>query len=169
MALSASISKRKINMAISLHRNQVSPPPASSILHDWRKRSVLPKSRLFFMFAIGIVGHAFAQPVGDIIRGKEYFETICIACHEVNTIKVGPFLGGVVGRPAGSVRGFDYSEGLKNSKLVWNAETINRWLSGPNMLVPGNKMGFSVADAQARANVIAYLSTLKAPVGALVP
>jgi cytochrome c len=45
--------------------------------------------------------------------------------------------------------------------LVWDAPTLDRWLTNPSALVPGTKMFFKIDDAQQRADLIAYLATLK--------
>jgi cytochrome c len=69
----------------------------------------------------------------------------------------GPRLAGVYGRKAGSVVGFDYSAGLKNSGMTWNEATLERWLSDPDMVVPDTKMDLEVPKAQDRLDLIAYL------------
>jgi cytochrome c len=68
----------------------------------------------------------------------------------------GPRLAGVYGRKAGSVAGFSYSAGLKNSGITWNDATLEKWLSDPDSMVPDNQMGFRVPKAQERSDLIAY-------------
>jgi cytochrome c len=104
-------------------------------------------------------GMAVAQdkPAGDAGRGRSVFEKRCITCH-VNS-DMGPKYRGLFGRKAGTVAGFDYSKALQESGIVWNEELIDRWLTNPDKLVPGNLMGFRVRDAQERADIIAYLKT----------
>ena len=53
------------------------------------------------------------------------------------------------------------SPALKASGLVWDAATLDRWLTGPPELVPGTKMYFSLSDPQKRADIIAYLQLQK--------
>ena len=65
-------------------------------------------------------------------------------------------LAGVYGRKAGSVPGFDYSQGLKNSGLTWNDATLEKWLSGPDSVIPDAKMDFYVPKAGERRDLIAY-------------
>jgi cytochrome c len=75
---------------------------------------------------------------------------------------VGPSLVGVYGRKAASLPGYDYSAALKASGLVWNAANLDAWLTDPSKLVPGTKMAFTgIATPDLRADVIAYLATLK--------
>jgi cytochrome c len=97
----------------------------------------------------------------DAARGKQLYETRCIACHSVDENRVGPAHKGVFGRKAGSVKGYDYSPALRKSKVVWNARTLNKWLANPERLVPGQKMGFTVPDAKDRADLIEYLKSVK--------
>lgn len=98
---------------------------------------------------------------GDAVRGQQVYEMRCGGCHSVETDRVGPRHAGLLGRRAGAVPGFAYSPALASSKLVWNSSTLDRWLSNPEALVPGQRMGYSLSDAAQRADVIAYLSTLK--------
>ncbi len=97
----------------------------------------------------------------DLKKGKTLFLQ-CRACHsltpESEPGKIGPTLYGVVGRPAGSVEGFDYSDAVKNSGKVWTPEEIDHWLEKPSEYLPGNKMVFiGIKKPQDRANVIAYI------------
>ena len=108
-----------------------------------------------------LAGSASAQAAGDAGRGAAVYEAQCGACHAVAADRVGPRHAGVVGRRAGSVPGFAYSAALKASGIVWNAGTLDRWLADPEALVPGQAMGYSLADPALRADVIAYLATLK--------
>jgi cytochrome c len=100
---------------------------------------------------------AAAQAEGDAARGKALFESRCIACHSIDSNRVGPALGGVFGRRAGSVKGYDYSAAVRQSDQVWTAARLDRWLTNPEALIPGQKMGYSVGVAGDRADLIAYL------------
>jgi len=103
---------------------------------------------------------AVAQTPGDAARGKRLFLQ-CQACHALQAGApgtVGPSLGGVVGRKAGSIEGYSYSPALRASGLVWNAATLDQWLEQPNVLVPGTKMIFAgVANPADRAALVAFL------------
>jgi cytochrome c len=103
---------------------------------------------------------------GDAANGRELFLTnACAACHGVNkedTSKVGPSLFGVLGRKAGTSPSLlGASENLKKYGVTWSAETLDEFLANPNAKVPGTPMTGMLADPQQRADVIAYLSTLK--------
>jgi len=103
----------------------------------------------------GGVEAALAGP-GDASRGKLVFEKRCTGCHAMETNREGPKLAGVFGRKAGSVPGFNYSAGLKNSVITWNETTLEKWLSGPDILEPDTKMDFHVPKAAERRDLIAY-------------
>jgi cytochrome c len=94
---------------------------------------------------------------GDAVRGKAVFEKRCTGCHALEVDREGPRLAGVYGRKAGSVPGFTYSAGLKNSGLTWTDATLEKWLSDPDLVVPDNNMSFSVPKAEERRDLIAYL------------
>ena len=94
---------------------------------------------------------------GDPARGELLYESRCIACHSLDANRVGPMHRGVYGRKAGSVPGFAYSPALTASSVVWTADTLDRWLSDPQSLIPGQRMNFRVALPEDRADIIAYL------------
>lgn len=100
------------------------------------------------------------QP-GDAQRGLAFYQSNCTACHAVDANKIGPAHRGVLGRRVGSLPGYTYSEELARSRLRWTPQTLNAWLEDPEGLVPGQRMGFQVGEAQQRADLIAYLSSLK--------
>jgi cytochrome c len=93
----------------------------------------------------------------DPARGAVLYQA-CMACHSLDEDDVGPRHRGVVGRTAGTVPGYAYSPALRNSHVVWGAETLDKWLTNPQGLVPGTKMFFAMPSAQDRADVIAWLS-----------
>ena len=97
---------------------------------------------------------------GDPLRGEQTYEARCGGCHSVDADRIGPRHTGIVGRRAGSIAGFAYSDALRNSGLTWDAALLERWLTNPEALVPGQRMGYRLDDAQARADVIAFLATL---------
>jgi cytochrome c len=98
----------------------------------------------------------------DVDNGERQFGQ-CRSCHTVardGSNMTGPHLWGVVGRKAGSVPDFHYSDGLKASGLTWTPENLDRWIAGPRKVVPDTKMTFlGIQDAKNRRDVIAYLRT----------
>jgi cytochrome c len=99
---------------------------------------------------------------GSAIKGKEIYDARCSACHSVDDNRVGPMHLGVFGRKAGSVKSYSYSDALNKSKVVWNRDTLTAWLANPEMLIPGQRMGYAMDNAKDREDVVAYLATLKA-------
>lgn len=100
---------------------------------------------------------SLAHAAGDPGRGAELYEARCTGCHSLDANRIGPLHRGVVGRKAGSVKDFAYSAALSRSKLTWSEANLDRWLANPEAVVPGQKMGYSVAEAADRADIIAYL------------
>jgi cytochrome c len=103
---------------------------------------------------------AFAQ--ADAAAGEGEYRP-CAACHalEAGDNRTGPYLYGVVGRPADSAEGYDYSLALEEVVDVWTPEHLNFFLEDPQGYTPGTKMNFNgIRDVQDRANLIAYLDSL---------
>ena len=98
-----------------------------------------------------------AYAAGDVNKGQLLYQSRCVACHSIEYNGVGPAHKGLFGRKAGSATGYTYSAALRASSIVWNEATLERWLKNPEKLLPGQKMGISVASASERADLIAYL------------
>lgn len=125
--------------------------------------SVTRSARLLAVAAVLAAPSAFAA---DAANGKAVFGRLCVACHSTTTEPGGPVLGptlaGVVGRKAGTVKEFPtYTPALKNYAVTWNDKTLDEFLASPFTKVPGTMMVMPVPDAKERADVIAYLATLK--------
>jgi cytochrome c len=101
-----------------------------------------------------------AKAAGNAEKGRAIYEAHCMDCHSVNFNGVGPAHKGVFGRPNGQAAGYNYSPALKAAKIVWDEESLDRWLTDPAKMVPGQRMGFSLGDAAERADVIAYLKSI---------
>ncbi|WP_170574472.1 c-type cytochrome [Ruegeria atlantica] len=102
---------------------------------------------------------AVAAVAGDAKAGKKVFRK-CSACHKLaeNRHSVGPSLHGIFGATAGQAAGFRYSSPLKESGIVWNAETLTTFLSDPRGTIPGNRMQFpGLRNEKDVSNLIAYL------------
>ena len=98
-----------------------------------------------------------AVAMGDAAAGEALYESRCIACHSLDANRVGPMHRGVYGRKSGTVNGYDYSRSLKRAAIVWDEKSLDRWLTDPEKLVPGQKMNYQVPDAKDRENLIAFL------------
>jgi len=112
---------------------------------------------------VALVVGASAAPAAadsDAAHGEELYNSRCVACHSPDANRVGPRHRGVVGRKAGSLTDFNYSKALKASDVVWDEQTLDKWLTNPQAFIPGQRMNFRVSDPQDRADIIAYLKTL---------
>jgi cytochrome c len=118
----------------------------------------LRKIAALLIFAAAFAGVAHAQ---DAARGRELYEARCGGCHSVEADRIGPRHAGLFGRRAGSVRGYDYSPALAASKVLWSADTLERWLADPERLIPGQRMNYRVNEARDRADLVAFLRTAK--------
>jgi glucose/arabinose dehydrogenase len=83
-------------------------------------------------------------------------------------MKQGPSLVGIVARPAGSLPHFNYTKAIRDSAITWDTAKLYRFLENPMEVVPGTTMPIPVADPRNRADVVAYLATLKIPQGVTV-
>ncbi len=114
------------------------------------------------LLAAALASPAAAQE-GNAEEGAEVFKK-CRACHEVGPEaknKVGPVLNEIIGRKAGTIDGFAYSDANKASGaggLVWTEEVLFKYLESPLVFMKGTKMAFvGLKDPQDRKDVIAYL------------
>lgn len=99
---------------------------------------------------------------GDPAAGKRVFIK-CMSCHAVKEgqNRVGPSLYGIVGRPAGSVDGFNYSDANANSGIVWTKDVMFEYLENPQEYIPGTRMVFpGLPSEKDRRDVIAYLDSV---------
>ena len=130
------------------------------MIPDAPRTSLLALAMLALLYAVP----AAAQE-GNVEDGAEVFKK-CRACHDVGPDaknKVGPLLNDILGRHAGSIEGFNYSDANKaagTQGLVWTDEVLFKYLENPLSFMPGTKMAFAgLKDAQDRKDVIAYLKS----------
>ena len=104
-----------------------------------------------------------ASQEGNAEEGAEVFKK-CRACHDVGPEaknKVGPLLNDIIGRRAGTIEGFTYSEANKSAGskgLVWTEDVLFKYLENPLAFMPGTKMAFAgLKDPQDRKDLIAFL------------
>jgi cytochrome c len=109
----------------------------------------------FALLAAAAIPNA-ALAAGDADHGEVLYQG-CQDCHSLDKNDVGPRHRGVFGRKAGSLPDYKYSNALKNSDFVWDEQTLDKWLTNPQVFVPGSKMFYHLAQAQDRADVIEFL------------
>jgi cytochrome c len=132
-----------------------------------REKNLMRQPHFAFMAAVAFLAavlvetatSAPARAAGDPTKGKQIFAK-CQACHsiEAGVNKIGPSLHGVVGRKAGSLPDYHYTDAMKNSGLTWDEATLDKYLAAPRKLVPGTRMIFpGLPKEKDRQDVIAYL------------
>jgi cytochrome c len=124
-------------------------------------RSIMRRSLAFLAAALLCPSVVPVALAADAAHGEEIYNSRCIVCHSPDANRVGPKHRGVVGRTAGTVADFNYSKAVKNSGVVWTEETLDKWLTNPQAFIPGQRMNFKVTNPADRADLIAYLKTLK--------
>jgi cytochrome c len=124
--------------------------------------------RLLALAAVLVTPAVLAAEKADLEAGKTAFAAKCGICHATSAEPGGPIMGpnlaGIVGRNAGSVKDFPmYTSALKTygEKQKWTAKTLDPFLKNPLEAVPGTAMPMFLPDDKERADVIAYLSSLK--------
>ena len=130
------------------------------------------KSGIAVLAALAVGAVAAAQPApssGDPGRGERVYRERCSGCHSLDANRIGPAHRGVFGRRVGQAPGFNYSPALRRANLLWTPANLDRWLTNPQALIPGQRMNFRLADPALRADVIAYLrlQSMRAPRAAI--
>lgn len=119
---------------------------------------------LLLLGALGGSAHTLpALAAGDAGKGADVFAQECAECHspKEGKNKKGPTSFGVVGRKAGSVADFNYSDALRASGITWTPDKIDAYVTAPKKVVPGGRMKYDgLEDAKARADLLAYLASL---------
>ena len=117
--------------------------------------------------AVALAGGSAFAGAGDPVKGEKVFKK-CKACHSVKPgkNKIGPSLAGVFGRKAGTAGGYKKYRGLKGADYSWDEALLDEYLTNPKTFVKkrgakGTSMAFKLKKAAQRADIIAYLKTLK--------
>jgi cytochrome c len=113
-----------------------------------------------FLFPLGVISLTLRASTPDVNLGKELFSKRCSGCHALDSDRVGPRLRGILDRKAGTVKGFVYSDALRDSGITWDEQRLNEWLENTEAVVKDNDMEFRVPNADERASIIAYLKSL---------
>ena len=116
-----------------------------------------------YPLTLAAIAAALATSAAAAPTGQQVFEQRCTVCHSLQPApgKMGPPLAGVVGRKAGSAPGFAYSTALKASAITWTPDQLDAFIKAPSKAVPGTKMLLGAPDAEQRAAVIQYLTSVK--------
>ena len=127
-------------------------------------KSLITAAAVIVVGMAAATGTAAAQSLaqaGEASRGQRVFNTQCRACHTLEkdgASTAGPNLHGVFGRKAGTGGGYDSSDAMKKSGIVWDEATLAEYSRDPKGKVPGTKMLFNgVKNAGQLADLVAYL------------
>lgn len=128
---------------------------------------------MHFVFRSLVAATAIAVSAPAIAANGDLEITFNDHCRECHTFdkddnRLGPSLYGVVGRKAGTERGFAYSESVKGSGITWDAKTLDQWIADPQAVIPGNAMSppyNGISDPAIRKKIIAFLETLTPKAG----
>ena len=105
----------------------------------------------------------------DVAAGERTFDRRCATCHDVardGKHSKGPLLWSVVGRKAGALPGFAYSDAMRRSGHVWTLEALDYYLADTERAVPGRSMDFNgIADVKVRSDLVAYLRSMSDATG----
>lgn len=127
--------------------------------------------RLLTAIPLLLVATAAAAETGDAMRGQRIFGA-CAPCHSLQPNKnmTGPSLSGIWNRKAGASSSFSrYSPALKSANVVWDDQTLDAWITTPQLVIPGNEMTFpGIREPQQRVDLLAFLKGATKP-GASIP
>ena len=118
---------------------------------------IVPSVALAAVIALLGALAAAGGPKDDTDAGRAAFEKRCTGCHALDHEKTGPRLAGVVGRKAGTISSFPYSDAVKKSAVVWNEAILDKWLTDPESVIPDTDMAFRLDNPVERAAIIAFL------------
>ena len=120
------------------------------------------------MRSLVIAGVLFAVAVASIQAtaedGAGLFKKYCQTCHSIEktaSMRQGPPLYGVIGRKAGAVERFKYSDGLKSAGWIWTPEKLDEWIAFPKKMVRDTSMMYRQGDPEIRKAIIAYIESQK--------
>ena len=119
--------------------------------------------RAIAAFLIALI--LFGQPAAnadDIGDGRDIFIKRCLGCHAFTCNKEGPRLGGLFGRKVAAVEDYKfYSQGLRDSGIVWTNETLDNFFSDPGKIFPKSVMAVQgkIEGTAQRLKLIAFLKT----------
>ena len=129
----------------------------------------LASAALLGALALAVSGPAAAMSEAGMMAmtkaGQVMFEHRCRSCHADDPAarSYGPPLVGVIGRKAGSIEGFAYSDAMKASGLVWTEDALRAWMANNDGFMPGTRMRHvGVTDHTEQDFILAYLRTLTA-------
>ena len=126
-------------------------------MHQFLKHLAVP------VLTLMLAASGAAAEDASIVAGRAFFNQRCQTCHNpgADAKTYGPSLVGVVGRRAGSIDGFAYSDALKNSGIVWTDTSLQAWMADNDGMLPGTRMRhIGVTDKAEQEMIVVYLKSL---------
>ncbi|MCA6110389.1 c-type cytochrome [Bradyrhizobium cenepequi] len=124
-----------------------------------KRQLVIALGGLTFLLALSASGRLAAQ--GGDTSGQQLFNNACRTCHTIKEgdNRIGPHLHNIIGRKAGSLPNYRYSEAMQSADFVWDEDKLGRFIENPDALVPGNGMTpyTGVRSVEDKAKIIAFL------------
>ncbi|MBR0695658.1 cytochrome c family protein [Bradyrhizobium lablabi] len=94
---------------------------------------------------------------------EQAFNNSCRTCHTIKEgdNRAGPNLHNIIGRKAGSVANFRYSDAMKSADFVWDDDKLARFIENPDALVSGNGMKpyTGVRSSDDRSKIVEFLKS----------
>ncbi len=115
-------------------------------------------------FAASVLAAALALPLPALASTPDTASLFADQCGDCHTVepgrnKRGPSLAGVVGRPAGSVAGYNYSDAMRRAGVIWTPQRLAQYLAAPKTDIPGSKMRLLIApDATQISQLVEWLA-----------
>ena len=129
------------------------------------RRTANAAARLSALLVLPLVAAVSGRASADPVPGEAAFVNNCGTCHVISPTpspRQGPNLYGVIGRPAGKLKGFVYSKALARAQFTWRRDKLDAWLADSARLVPGSVMPYRQPDPALRAAIIDYLEAAAA-------
>lgn len=123
-------------------------------------RAIVPGLCTATVLLVGVADAQMPLPAAKPPDGATLFKQQCAVCHTLSLsepMRQGPALVKIVGRPAGKVDGFKYSEALSKADFAWDEARLDAWLTNPQSVIPGVTMVYRQAKPETRAAIITYL------------
>ena len=120
--------------------------------------------RKFLCVALALAG-VISAAAADEQSGRQVFERRCRGCHGGASgpadYPIGPRLDGIVGSNAGTADHGVHSRAVMDSGIVWDRDSLRRFLSNPQREVPGTLMAARVSDPAELEDLLDYLESLR--------
>lgn len=126
-------------------------------------RAIVPALCTAMMLVARVADAQMPLPSAKPPDGATLFKQQCAICHTTNSsepMRQGPPLVRIVGRTAGKIEGFHYSDGLAKADFTWDETRLDAWLTNPQAVIPGVVMAYRQGKPETRAAIITYLKEL---------